>query len=98
MQDFEFHTISQLMQTTLQAILITKKHIESSYSTTFTVLTINSIVYGLQYLFLEPNPDDPLNKEAADELRRDRAAFEQNAQRAVRGGTVGGVQFERCLK
>ena len=26
------------------------------------VLTINSVVYGLQYLFLEPNPDDPLNK------------------------------------
>ena len=33
------------------------------------MLTINSIVYGLQYLFLEPNPDDPLNVEAADELR-----------------------------
>lgn len=26
------------------------------------VLTINAIVYGIQYLFLEPNPDDPLNK------------------------------------
>ena len=26
------------------------------------VLTINSIIYGLQFLFLEPNPDDPLNK------------------------------------
>ena len=33
------------------------------------VLTINAIVYGLQYLFLEPNPDDPLNKEAANELQ-----------------------------
>ncbi|XP_016430769.1 NEDD8-conjugating enzyme Ubc12-like [Sinocyclocheilus rhinocerous] len=30
------------------------------------VLTINSIIYGLQYLFLEPNPEDPLNKEAAE--------------------------------
>ena len=61
------------------------------------MLTINSIVYGLQYLFLEPNPDDPLNKEAADELRRDRAAFERNAHKAMRGGAVAGVQFERCL-
>ena len=26
------------------------------------VLTINSIIYGLQFLFLEPNPEDPLNK------------------------------------
>ena len=66
-------------------------------SSPHTVLTINSIVYGLQYLFLESNPDDPLNKEAADELRRDRNAFDQNAQRAVRGGSVGGVQFQKCL-
>ena len=39
------------------------------------VLTINSIVYGLQYLFLEPNPDDPLNKEAATELQANRDEF-----------------------
>ncbi|KAJ1971723.1 NEDD8-conjugating protein ubc12, partial [Dimargaris xerosporica] len=26
------------------------------------VLNLNSIVVGLQFLFLEPNPDDPLNK------------------------------------
>uniref|UniRef100_A0A0K2UEJ9 E2 NEDD8-conjugating enzyme n=1 Tax=Lepeophtheirus salmonis TaxID=72036 RepID=A0A0K2UEJ9_LEPSM len=40
------------------------------------VLTINSIVYGLQYLFLEPNPEDPLNKQAAIELQRSRREFE----------------------
>ena len=42
------------------------------------VLTINSIVYGLQYLFLEPNPDDPLNKEAATELQANRDKFNLN--------------------
>jgi ubiquitin-conjugating enzyme E2 M len=26
------------------------------------VLNLQSIVVGLQFLFLEPNPDDPLNK------------------------------------
>uniref|UniRef100_M4C090 UBC core domain-containing protein n=1 Tax=Hyaloperonospora arabidopsidis (strain Emoy2) TaxID=559515 RepID=M4C090_HYAAE len=26
------------------------------------VLDINSVIYGLIYLFYEPNPDDPLNK------------------------------------
>ena len=36
------------------------------------VLTVNAIVYGLQYLFLEPNPDDPLNKDAAHELQSNR--------------------------
>ncbi|GAB6033171.1 Nedd8-conjugating enzyme UbcE2M [Chamberlinius hualienensis] len=62
------------------------------------VLTINSIVYGLQYLFLEPNPEDPLNKEAADVLQNNRRLFEQNVQKSMRGGYVGATYFERCLK
>lgn len=62
------------------------------------VLTINSIVYGLQYLFLEPNPEDPLNKEAAEVLQNNRRLFEQNVQKAMRGGYVGQVFFEKCLK
>ncbi|XP_044749873.1 NEDD8-conjugating enzyme Ubc12 [Coccinella septempunctata] len=61
------------------------------------VLTINSIVYGLQYLFLEPNPEDPLNKEAAEVLSSNRRVFETNVQKAMRGGYVGGVYFDRCL-
>jgi hypothetical protein len=28
------------------------------------VLNLSSVMVGLQYLFLEPNPDDPLNKGA----------------------------------
>ncbi|KAF4529730.1 hypothetical protein B566_EDAN017734 [Ephemera danica] len=74
------------------------------------VLTVNSIVYGLQYLFLvdlvnniykipeEPNPEDPLNKEAAEVLQNNRRMFEQNVQKAMRGGYVGSTYFERCLK
>ena len=62
------------------------------------VLTINSIVYGLQYLFLEPNAEDPLNKEAALELQNNRKAFEHNVHRSMRGGSVNGVHFEKCLK
>jgi ubiquitin-conjugating enzyme E2 M len=62
------------------------------------VLTINSIVYGLQYLFLEPNPEDPLNKEAAMELQSNRRSFEMNVQKTMKGGHLNGVYFERCLK
>uniref|UniRef100_A0A914WJ04 E2 NEDD8-conjugating enzyme n=1 Tax=Plectus sambesii TaxID=2011161 RepID=A0A914WJ04_9BILA len=62
------------------------------------VLTISSIVYGLQYLFLEPNPEDPLNKEAAEVLQSNRKQFEQNVQRAMRGGQVGSNHFQRSLK
>ena len=87
------------------------------------VLTINSIIYGLQYLFLvlnshltklfcvqiidglifvyvlkEPNPEDPLNKEAAEVLQSNRRLFETNVQKSLRGGYIGSVYFERCLK
>lgn len=61
------------------------------------VLTINSIVYGLQYLFLEPNPDDPLNKEAASLLKSNRRLFEQNVHKALRGGQIGGTTFDVCI-
>ncbi|CAG2216509.1 UBC12 [Mytilus edulis] len=59
------------------------------------VLTINSIVYGLQYLFLEPNPEDPLNKEAADVLQNNRRLFEQNVSKSMRGGYIGSTMFDR---
>jgi ubiquitin-protein ligase len=37
------------------------------------VLDINAVIYGMIYLFYEPNPDDPLNREAADLYRTDKA-------------------------
>lgn len=48
------------------------------------VLTINSIIYGLLHLFNEPNPEDPLNKEAAELLKNDRRQFEINVRRYSR--------------
>jgi ubiquitin-protein ligase len=38
-------------------------------------LTISSLIQGLFYLFNSPNPDDPLNVEAGDQLRTNPAAF-----------------------
>lgn len=46
----------------------------------------------------EPNPEDPLNKEAAEVLQTNRRLFEQNVHRSLRGGYVGATYFERCLK
>jgi ubiquitin-conjugating enzyme E2 M len=61
------------------------------------VLNLNSVMVGLQYLFLEPNADDPLNKEAAEDLRKDRERFVQNVKNSLRGGTVRGVTYDRVL-
>lgn len=57
------------------------------------VLTLSSVLYGLQLLFLEPNPDDPLNKEAAEMLKRDRFEFQKQVTTAIRGGYIGTTYF-----
>eukprot|EP00198_Chlamydomonas_reinhardtii_P011978 XP_001701315.1 predicted protein [Chlamydomonas reinhardtii] len=51
------------------------------------VLSISSVIYGLQFLFLDPNPDDPLNKEAAQMFVDQPRQFEQYVQRAIQYGT-----------
>lgn len=61
------------------------------------VLDINAVIYGLIYLFYEPNPDDPLNREAAELYRSDLNQFKQLVQRSLRGGRIRGVTFERLI-
>ncbi|CAM9510765.1 unnamed protein product, partial [Phaeothamnion confervicola] len=51
------------------------------------VLDINSVIYGLIYLFYEPNPEDPLNHEAAELYRNDIRAFERTVKRTLQGGS-----------
>lgn len=36
------------------------------------MLDVNAIIYGVIYLFYEPNAADPLNREAADLFRADK--------------------------
>jgi ubiquitin-conjugating enzyme E2 M len=61
------------------------------------VLSVSSILYGLQYLFLDPNPDDPLNKEAAEALRANARAFETVVRRSLSGGYIGAHYFPPAL-
>eukprot|EP01012_Entosiphon_sulcatum_P066100 TRINITY_DN95174_c0_g1_i1.p1 TRINITY_DN95174_c0_g1~~TRINITY_DN95174_c0_g1_i1.p1 ORF type:complete len:196 (-),score=46.04 TRINITY_DN95174_c0_g1_i1:244-786(-) len=49
------------------------------------VLTLKHIIFGLELLFIEPNPDDPLNREAARMLRDNRAQFAETVKRWMRG-------------
>ena len=53
------------------------------------VLSISSCIFGLHHLVLDPNHDDPLNKEAAEVLRDYPRQFEANVRRSVAGGFVG---------
>lgn len=37
---------------------------------------------------MDPNAKDPLNKEAADELKNNREAFKRNVRTAMSGGRI----------
>ena len=53
--------------------------------------------YFLQFLFLEPNASDPLNKEAAEDLRSNREGFKRNVRTSMSGGAVKSEQYERVI-
>jgi ubiquitin-conjugating enzyme E2 M len=61
------------------------------------VLNLNSVVFGIQYLFLEPNPTDPLNKDAANDMSADLRTFTTNVAKSMKGGYVGGETFDHVL-
>jgi len=61
------------------------------------VLNLNSVMVGLQYLFLEPNADDHLNKEAALEMSKNREQFLHNVKQSMRGGHIKGVHYDNVL-
>jgi ubiquitin-conjugating enzyme E2 M len=56
------------------------------------------VLMEAQFLFLEPNASDPLNKEAAEDLRSNREGFKRNVRSAMGGGVVKNQSFERVLK
>jgi ubiquitin-conjugating enzyme E2 M len=61
------------------------------------ILSVSSVIYGLLHLFLEPNPNDPLNQQAAEDLRNSKSEFTKNVDKSLRGGTVHGIQYPRLL-
>jgi len=61
------------------------------------VLQIEHVIHGVLFLFYEPNPGDPLNQEAAEELRNHKARFERSVRESLRGGYVHGEQFPRLI-
>lgn len=62
------------------------------------VLSLGSVLFGLMTLFLEPNPDDPLNKEAAKLMIEKPSEFQRNVSHSLRGGTIAGRQFPKLIK
>jgi len=62
------------------------------------VLNLGAVIFGLVTLFLQPNPDDPLNKEVAQLMIDNKTQFEKNVKLALTGGYVGNRQYPKLLK
>jgi len=53
------------------------------------------ILFGLLFLFSDPNATDPLNNDAAKDMRENKTQFSKNVVTALKGGRVGAVQFPK---
>ena len=61
------------------------------------ILTVNAVILGLIFLFIEPNPDDPLNHEAARLMRDEYSSFEATVRKSLRGEDVDGAKFPQFV-
>jgi ubiquitin-conjugating enzyme E2 M len=61
------------------------------------VLDISQVIYGLCYLFYEPNPNDPLNREAAALFRSNKSQFASVVTKTLKGHSYEGVQYPKLI-
>ena len=59
------------------------------------VLEINSVILGLIFLFIDPNPSDPLNRDAAEQMVKDKKLFATTVRNSINGGMVNGIRFPK---
>ncbi|KAL7717730.1 hypothetical protein QTN25_004798 [Entamoeba marina] len=59
------------------------------------VTTLNHVVCGILSLFLDPNPNDPLNTEAGETMKRDLNEFIRMVNKTMRGGRFFNKDFPR---
>uniref|UniRef100_A0A7S3FXM7 UBC core domain-containing protein n=1 Tax=Strombidium rassoulzadegani TaxID=1082188 RepID=A0A7S3FXM7_9SPIT len=61
------------------------------------VLSINTVILGLIFLFYEPNSNDPLNHEAAEVMRKDQQNFKAIVKRTLKGGNFENIQYPKFI-
>jgi len=61
------------------------------------VLDVNNVILGLLFLFIEPNPNDPLNEEAAKQMRDDKKGFSEIVKKTLKGQSYNGVTFPKLI-
>jgi ubiquitin-conjugating enzyme E2 M len=58
-------------------------------------LNLSTVIAGIYYLFTDPNPNDPLNHDAATVMRENYDQFVLNIKKSLRGGYFFGEEFPR---
>jgi ubiquitin-conjugating enzyme E2 M len=58
-------------------------------------LTVSTVISGVYFLFTDPNPNDPLNHEAATLMRDDLDQFIANVKKTLKGGKHFGEDFPK---
>ncbi|CCH61214.1 hypothetical protein TBLA_0E01570 [Henningerozyma blattae CBS 6284] len=61
------------------------------------VLDLQSIIIGLMFLFLEPNPRDPLNLKAGELLKENKQEFIDIVRLTMRGTTHEGYRYDNVM-
>ena len=61
------------------------------------VLNLNAVTLGLLFLFNDPNPNDPLNHEAAQLMRQSLTQFRDKVTKTLKGGTHDGAVFPKFI-
>ena len=61
------------------------------------ILTISQVIFGVLFLFDDPNSDDPLNREAAALMRSNRVQFANTVKRTLQGYSHEGRSYQKFL-
>jgi len=56
-----------------------------------------TVCLGLSSLFDDPNPDDPLNVEAAKVMTKDMRQFKRNIKQTLQGYELDGIKYEKFI-
>eukprot|EP01101_Sappina_pedata_P004409 TRINITY_DN1861_c0_g1_i1.p1 TRINITY_DN1861_c0_g1~~TRINITY_DN1861_c0_g1_i1.p1 ORF type:complete len:196 (-),score=79.42 TRINITY_DN1861_c0_g1_i1:90-677(-) len=62
------------------------------------VLGLGAVLHGLNFLFLEPNAGDPLNKDAANQMIERPKDFERVVKQTLKGGYHMGKNFPSLVR
>ena len=69
--------------------------LKDGWNATYTAV---NCIAGIYYLFVEPNPNDPLNHDVAKIMRDNIEQFKDNVKRTLRGGYQFGQQFPKFTR